>query len=72
MENKERMIYTDLESVIDLFEADDLPKEEMAFPYYKGEVDREGVKLITWIHRSELENYKVLRSTYNNSMLRRR
>ena len=43
----------------------------MAFPYYKGGIDRDGNKLITWIHRSELENYKVLRNTYNNSMLRR-
>jgi hypothetical protein len=71
MENKDKVIYTDLDSVIDLFEEGDLSSDELAFPYYKGGVGSDGQKLVSWVHRSELENYLILRKTYNNSLLKR-
>lgn len=52
------IIYTDLDSLVELYRNDDLPIDQMAFPY----------RMITgstaWVHRDELKRQVALREAY--------
>lgn len=66
----EPIIYTDVESLIDLLENGDLPTDDLAFRYYKTAQDKLNNK-VTFIHKTELEDQLVLRRTYNSYMTKR-
>lgn len=52
------IIYTDLESLILLYQNGDLPQDQMAFPY------RQPSGTTAWVHRDELDKQLALRSAY--------
>ena len=60
----EFLIYTDVDSLIDLLENNDLPLDQEAFPY--GTAPN-----IKWIHRTEIEKAYKLRMAYPSSMRKR-
>jgi hypothetical protein len=52
------LIYTDLNSLIELYKNDDLPADQMAFPY------RQPSGTTAWIHRDELRRQLSLQVAY--------
>lgn len=55
---EERIIYTDLNSLIELYKNNDLPEDQMAFPY------RQPSGTTAWVHRDELRKQLALQSAY--------
>jgi|LakMenEpi03Aug12_release.lakeMendotaPanAssembly.Ray.scaffolds.fasta_scaffold102143_4 hypothetical protein len=62
--NTERTVFDTLDILVDVYENNDLPKDELVFWYKKGGKD-------TPIHRTELDAQYRLRHTYRPSMIRR-
>jgi hypothetical protein len=52
------LIYTDLNSLIELYKNDDLPIDQMAFPY------RQLSGTTAWVHRDELKKQVALQDAY--------
>jgi hypothetical protein len=52
------LIYTDLNSLIELYKNDDLPIDQMAFPY------RQPSGTTAWVHRDELKKQVALQAAY--------
>jgi hypothetical protein len=55
---EERITYTDMNSLIELFKNDDLPQDQMAFPY------KQPSGTIAWVHRDELKRQVSLQHAY--------
>lgn len=54
-------VYTDLNSLIMLYENGDLPADELAFPY------NSGPGKVSWAHRDELKKLSALGGAYPTS-----
>lgn len=52
------LIYTDLASLIELYRNNDLPQDQMAFPY------RQPSGTTAWVHRDELRKQLALQGAY--------
>lgn len=52
------LIYTDLASLIELYRNDDLPADQMAFPY------KQPSGTTAWVHRDELKRQLALGTAY--------
>lgn len=59
--SEERIVYSDLSSLIELYRNEDLPQDELAFPYYAAPGK------ITWVHRDELKKQLALGVAYPSS-----
>lgn len=70
LSSMEPIIYTDVESLIDLLANGDLPTDALAFRYYKTAQDKLDNK-ISFIHKTELKDQLVLRNTYSSYMTKR-
>lgn len=55
---EERIIYSDLSSLIELYRNEDLPADQMAFPY------RQPSGTTAWVHRDELKRQLALQTSY--------
>jgi hypothetical protein len=56
--NDNKLVYTDLNSIIELYKNGDLPLDQMAFPY-----EQPGGKTL-WVHRDELDKQVALQMAY--------
>ena len=56
----ENIIYTDLDSLIELYRMGDLPTDALAFAYHP----TPGKPNITWIHKDELRRAADLQAVY--------
>ena len=55
---EERIVYTDLEALIILYQNGDLPEDQMAFPY------KQLSGTTAWVHRDEIKKQLALRNAY--------
>ena len=55
---EERIIYPDLNALIELYKNGDLPEDQMAFPY------RQLSGTTAWVHKDELRKQLALQDTY--------
>lgn len=56
--SSERIVYSDLSSLIELYRNGDLPADELAWPYYAAPGK------IAWAHRDELKKQMALGGAY--------